>query len=113
MSLTAQNLWHRYREGVGGTNHDGSFTLPETVEMLGPRQYRGWCEAVSLANQHASDVNARVAEKVVENRDLQMEVRVLRTKLNSRDAELLAARQVIAEFDRVRALFTEHVEGDA
>ena len=55
MTVSAQQVWTEYREEVGATNHDGSFTLPENVDDLGDRQRRGWARAAQYANQHTAD----------------------------------------------------------
>ena len=55
MTMSAQGMYSRYREGVGGTNHDGTFTLPEDVNELGKRQVIGWAEVANMANQYAAD----------------------------------------------------------
>ena len=46
----AQEVWSVYRNEVGATSHDGSFTLPENVNELGERQQRGWRAVAKLVN---------------------------------------------------------------
>ena len=41
-SNKAQRLWTVCRNAVGGTNHDGTFTLPRRLEEFDERQQYGW-----------------------------------------------------------------------
>ena len=51
MTMTAQDAWSEYRDAVGGSNHDGSYTLPESVHDLGERQVRGWQAVADECNR--------------------------------------------------------------
>lgn len=54
MSISGQKLYTAYRESVGGTNHDGTFTMPKHISGLGKRQEQGWIDSATFCNNHFS-----------------------------------------------------------
>ena len=64
MTISAQQVWTEYREKAGGTNHDGTFTLPEGVAELGQRQLAAWQAVANLCNRHATEAVEEDRERV-------------------------------------------------
>ena len=52
MTMSAERSYTAYRESVGGTNHDSTFTMPEDVSELGERQAKGWQAVAMDAENH-------------------------------------------------------------
>ena len=59
--VTPESLYQRYRQAVGGTNHDGTYTLPATLAELGGRQRLGWHAAADAANEATKGAGATIA----------------------------------------------------
>ena len=102
MTMSAQGMYSRYREGVGGTNHDGTFTLPEDVNELGKRQVIGWAEVANMVNQYAADEvrrsNKGLKDEIETLRAFQRAViaekQKLKTELEARVAELERCQKI-------------------
>ena len=108
MTMNAQKMFTRYRGGVGGTNHDGTFTLPEDVRKLGQRQINGWQACADAANQYAADEVRR------SNKGLKDEIENLRAFQRAVIAEKQRIKTEledrVAELERCQALNTSAVK---
>ena len=55
MTLSANDMWTAYREEGDQVNHDGTWTLPESVNDLPDAQQRKWQAVANLGNRHANE----------------------------------------------------------
>ena len=99
MTLSAQDCWSTYREAVGGTNHDGSHTLPVDVnDLTGERPIKGWYAVSQLANQHATDAIEPVRHRLAEsNVKLHNKNFALEKRIKELESDAVAARVVELE----------------
>ena len=107
MTVTAQVVYTVYRETVGGTNHDGTYTMPELVEKLtGERPVKGW-QAVARFCEHHADSVAASARETIESQTLKIgslhnENVNLKKRIAELEAETVPARLV--ELERCHAI---------
>ena len=64
MTISADFLFQSYRGHVGGTNHDGTYTLPKTVHGLGERQRGGYEKMASDVMAHFNEMRRESQEEV-------------------------------------------------
>ena len=88
MTVTAEQVWNEYREKVGGTNHDGTFTLPD-FHKLGERQRAGWQAVANLCNNHISDdcqkATALERQRITKNIEMALEMEGWQHDICTRD----------------------------
>ena len=106
MTISADFLFQSYRGHVGGTNHDGTYTLPKTVHGLGERQRGGYEKMASDVMAH---FNAMTRESQEQNNAA---FERYRQELATANAEI---QRLQGEIDRLRKPTVQppSVEGEA
>ena len=94
MTISSDELYQAYKDSVGGTNHDGSFTLPDHVSGLGDRQQAGWQAAAMFCNKHFG-VELQKDRQLQEHNRLQRDVIQL-----AEDAATKAATAILEHFEK-------------
>ena len=124
MTMSAKQCYDIYAGKVDNRAYNGD-PLPD-FDAMGDRQKAGWQAVANAANQHESDsvvsvrkslndelktlrqknydLRTSIAEKVAENRHLQMEVRMLKSDHNGRALEIHTVAERVEELERCQKI---------